>query len=246
MKILQRVNSAQHRFRETAVGLLAAGVITLGAAEDAFAAQDQVGSWTVFTATDNFSVDGEDTRWLYWIDTQARYFDIGSGRNQWLVRPAIGYKPGANLSVWAGYARFRSRGASGAVVDENRFWQQLSWTVGQWQGGTISMRARLLERTVDVGDDTGYRLRFMTKFVKPIGTDGKKDLILSLEPMFDLNDTDWGGDGGIAQNRAYIGIGWNVSPRLRIETAYMNQYLWSDTREDTSNHLAVVNFRTSF
>ena len=177
---------------------------------------------------------------------QGRYFDIGSGVNQYLVRPAIGYRLGGSVQVWAGYARFRTRNQSGAVADENRTWQKLNWSLGQVFDGTITMRARLLQRNVNTGNDIGRVLRFLTKYTQPIGDDGKKSLILSIEPFFDLRDTDWGGDDGIAQNRTYIGVGWHLRDKLTIETGYMNQFVWSNNSENTSNHLGVINFKVKF
>jgi hypothetical protein len=223
-------------------------IVVLGMAGSghAVAADDSLGFWTVFTATDAFQTDEGASRWRYWLDAQARYFDLGSGVNQYLVRPAIGYKPGDNMSVWLGYAHFRSRGRSGNVVDEDRLYQQLSWTTGHWRGGTFSMRARLLQRNVSASDDTGLTLRFLTRYVRPIGTDGSKSLILGIEPFFDLRDTDWTGEAGIAQNRTYLGINWRISPKLSIDTGYMNQYVWVDDGQNLSNHLGVINFRTSF
>jgi hypothetical protein len=211
------------------------------------ATEDLAGGWAVLTISDAFQTDTGPSRWRYWIDAQARYFDLGSGVNQYLVRPAIGFRPGDNLSVWAGYARFRTRGrSSGNVVNENRYWQQLSGTAGRWRGGTFSMRARLLQRFVDSSDDMALVLRTLVRYERPIGDDGRRSLILGLEPFFDLRTTDWSGGTGIFQNRVYAGIGWQVLDKLKIETGYMNQFFWVDNGEDISNHLFVVNFRTRF
>lgn len=212
----------------------------------AAASDDDVGVWSVFTATDSFHTEDGPSRWRYWVDAQARYFDLGSGANQYLVRPAVGYQAGGNVQVWAGYARFRSKNKNGAVADEDRTWQQVNWIAGQWLGGTIGMRARLLQRKLNTGSDTGLRLRFLTKYTRPIGDDEKKSLIIGVEPFFDFNDTDWGGDNGIAQNRVYVGVGWHVRDKLTIETGYMNQFVWRNSGENISNHLGVINFKVKF
>ena len=211
---------------------------------DALAFESAPGAWAVVTLTDSFRNDGDASRWQYWVDAQARYFDLGSGINQWLLRPAIGYELRNGVRVWLGYARFRTRGGSGAVVNENRLWQQVDWTVGEWLGGRVTMRARLLERTVDVGDDTGLRLRYQTKYVRPFDN-GTKQFIVGLEPFFDLNDTDWGGKRGLVQNRLLVGIGWRANDHLALEAGYMNQILVVDNAPDLMNHLGVINFRFS-
>ncbi len=201
------------------------------------------GVWTIFSTTDAFSSGDEASRWHYWFDAQARYFDIGSGINQYLVRPGIGYEIGDNLSAWVGYARLRSRNRSGNVSDENRYWQQLSWTAGHWNSGTLSMRARLEQRSLSSGDDLGVVLRLLAKYVRPVGNDGKRYVAIGIEPFIDLRDTDWGGNSGFGQNRSSVSVGWRISDKLTIEAGYMNQFIWVDNGEDRMNHLGVLNFK---
>lgn len=212
----------------------------------AAAAQNDDGAWLIFSTTDAFQTDAGASKWHYWFDAQARYFDIGSGSNQYLVRPAVGYELSENLMGWVGYARIRARGQSGNTVDENRYWQQLNWTAGQWQGGTFTMRTRLEQRSVSAGDDLGLVLRFMTKYVRPIGDKAGTNLVLGIEPFVDLKDTDWGGESGLGQNRTFIGVGWKATPKVSIETGYMNQYIWVDSGTDRMNHLGIVNFKVKF
>ena len=140
------------------------------------ATENEWGAWAIFSTTDAFQSDGKDGRWRYWFDAQARYFDLGSGINQWLARPAIGYQISSNVRGWIGYARFRARNRAGNVADENRYWQQVDWAAGDWNDGSISMRIRLEQRSVSVGDDLGLVVRFMAKYVRPIGESGATNL----------------------------------------------------------------------
>ncbi len=217
--------------------------VSLAAVEKAGATEDDLGAWAIFSTTDAISKEGTATRWHYWFDAQARSFDIGSGVNQWLVRPGVGYEIGDGMKAWVGYARFRARNRSGRVADENRYWQQVDWRAGEWRGGKFTMRVRLEQRSIDIGDDLGVVLRFMTKYVRPFAEDSNKSFIVGLEPFVDLRDTDWGGDAGLGQNRTLIGVGWRISDNFTLESGYMNQYIWTDRGEDRINHLAVVNFK---
>jgi hypothetical protein len=210
------------------------------------ATEDDTGIWAIFSTTDAFETDSGTSRWRYWFDAQARYFDVGSGINQYVLRPGIGYDVSDNMSVWAGYGYFHSRTADGTTVTEDRFWQQLSWNAARMGGGVLSMRTRLEQRSISRGDDLGIVLRYMAKYVRPIGESQGIDLILSVEPFFDLVDTDWSGDAGLAQVRAVIGVGWTLTPKFGIETGYMNQYVRRDNAENLANHLAVVNFKVKF
>jgi hypothetical protein len=223
--------------------LSAFAVICLAFPLSGSATENDPGAWITFSTTDPFKSDGEDSRWHYWFDAQARYFDLGSGVNQWLVRPGVGYELGGSAKGWVGYARFRTRNAAGDVADENRYWQQIDWNAGKWNGGRVSMRVRLEQRSVSVGDDTGFVFRFMAKYARPIGENTNTNLVIGIEPFVTLRNTDWGGDSGLRQNRVSIAFSRRYSDRLTIEAGYMNQYLWRDGAENRSNHFGVLNFK---
>jgi hypothetical protein len=209
----------------------------------AWAADDANGVWGVFTATGAIGAEDGSGRWQYLFDAQARYFDLGSGANQYLVRPGLAYRINDTVGAGAGYARLRARSASGNTAYEDRFWQQLTWSAGRWNNGNIAMRARLEQRLVSSGNDVGLVLRLSTKYTRPLGRTGKTSLILGIEPFVKLRDTDWSGSSGLGQNRTSIGIGWRASSKLTVETSYMNQFVWRDDDEDRRNHILVVNFK---
>lgn len=213
-------------------------------ATSAHAVDNETGLWAIFSTTDSITADGETTRWRYWLDAQARYTNFGSGANQYLVRPGIGYTLNPRTSLWLGYARFRTRNEAGNVSDENRIWQQLSWVAGRWQGGTISTRVRLLQRSLSTGNDLGIVLRLQAKYARPMGNG--RTFVASVEPFFDLRDTDWGGSARLSQNRIFLGVGWQQTERLSFEVGYLNQFLFRDNGADRSNHLGTANFRAKF
>lgn len=223
--------------------LLAAACCTVcvSSSPGAWATEDEQGAWLAFSIMDAFRSGDEDSRWHYWFDAQARFFDPGSGVTQWVARPGIGYGVGDNLKAWIGYGRFNTRNHSGTVANENRYWQQLDWRAGGWLGGTITMRARLEQRSVSISDDTALALRFLTKYVRPVGRSGNKSLVIGIEPFVDLRDTDWTGDAGMSQNRTFIGMGFRLSDSVSVEAGYMNQYNWVDGSEDANFHHATIN-----
>jgi hypothetical protein len=208
----------------------------------AVATDDHPGAWIAFSMSDAFQSGGEDSRWHYWLDSQARFFDPGSGATQFVIRPGIGYRLTDKLQGWLGYARIRSESSAAAVSHENRYWQQLDWSAGRLIGGDVTMRARLEQRSASTGDDVGVVLRFRAKYVRPLGTGERSSLIIGIEPFVDLRDTDWKGRSGLTQNRVFIGIGWRVGKRTSIESGYMNQYIWIDGAENRSFHHGVLNF----
>jgi len=219
------------------IALLLAAVV---APQGATATEDDIGGWAV--GATGGRLGGDDSRWRYVVDGQARYFDIGTGINQWLIRPGVGYDLTNNLALWVGYARFRSRGRSGAVVDENRYWQDLTWSPRLQTSHRLGLRLRLEQRSVSAGDDVGVVLRAMARYTIPVG-DNSNRFFFGLEPFMDLNSTDWSGGTGLSQNRVFAGFGWTLAPRISIEAAYMQQFFKLDSREDLVNHLAVVTLR---
>ncbi len=224
--------------------VLSASFLLLLASPASRATENLPGAWLVMATSDVLGTDG--SRWRYWLDAQARYFDIGSGTAQYLLRPAVGYDLGNGMSAWLGYARFRSRTAGGIYFDEDRLWQQLSWNGRKRGPGTMSLRARLEQRSLSRGDDVGVTLRLMAKYVHALGGTSRTDLIFAVEPFLDLVDTDWGGSARLSQNRVFAGFGQGLGDSVRLEAGYMNQFFFADGGEDRSNHLAILNFRVSF
>lgn len=205
------------------------------------AAENYAGAWLGAVITEPLPSDDGPGRWQYWVDVQARYPDVGSGASQYLVRPAIGYDVAGSLRAWAGYARFRTE-AGGATATENRYWQQLDWTAGSWAGARLTMRVRLEERDVSVGEDLAVVLRYRLQYSRPLG-DGTNRFLLSIEPFFYLGAADWSGAGGFKVNRTFFGIETPLSPRLSLTAGYLNSYAWSQASEDRMDHLAYIGFR---
>ncbi|MEO0616040.1 MAG: DUF2490 domain-containing protein [Pseudomonadota bacterium] len=205
------------------------------------AVDNEIGSWLI--ASTNGAL-GDDSRWRFATDSQARFRDPGSGTAQYLLRPSLGLTLTDGLTGWLGFARFESRSASGQRTHENRYWQQLSWRARPLGPGTIRYRLRLEQRLVSISDDDGLWLRLLARYEQPLG-DGKA-LFIGAETFYDLRDTDWSGDAGPRQHRVLFGIGWQVAPRWRFEAGYLNQYQVRDTRANDSNHLLTLRLNHRF
>lgn len=220
--------------------ILVATACLLAGLQPLHAADDAPGAWITASVTGGLG-SGDDSRWFYWTDVQGRYPDLGTGANQWLVRPAVGYELNDRTRAWVGYARFRT--SAGIVVDEDRFWQQLDWKAGAHFHGNLSLRLRLEQRDIEFARDVRHVARFRAQYVRPVGKDGKRSLVISLEPFFDINSSDWGGDKGFSQSRAYAALSWRLGTSAVIETGYMYQYLNVEGGRDRANHLAMLSFK---
>lgn len=220
-------------------------VSTLAVARPVTAAEDDPGVWLITVFSDRMPFE-DRSPWRYWLEAQLRYPDIGSGANQLLFRPAIGYDFSPSVSALFGYARFRTHPASGATTTEDRFWQHVAWRFHAEENYSLSMRLRLEQRMPSTGSDTGHFLRYQLKYVRKVGTEGTTDFIASVEPFWDLRDTDYGATSGLSQLRVYVGFGFRLGAQSALDVGYQNQHIYRDARPDRVNHLAMLNFKSKF
>lgn len=225
--------------------LAVAALTTLVAVRPVAAADDNPGVWLISVFSDRMPFE-DDSRWRYWLEAQVRYPDIGSGANQLLFRPAIGYDFSPNVSGLFGYARFRTHPASGPTTTEDRLWQHVAWKFHVREHYSLTMRFRLEQRMPSTGSDTGHFFRYQLKYVRKVGADGATDFIASIEPFWDLRDTDYGATSGLSQMRTYLGFGFRLGTKSALQVGYQNQHIYRDNRPDLVNHLAMLNFKSKF
>lgn len=184
-------------------------------------------------------------RVLAWAEVQGRFGDDASRLSQSILRPGVGYQLGKDVSVWVGYGRITNHDP-GPDVGEDRLWQQLSWNAGTVMGGAFSTRTRLEQRFVEGGSDTGWRVRQLFKYSRPLHKSGDTALVAASETFIALDDTDWGARAGFDQIRNFAGVGFSVSPKARVEVGYMNQYIDRAGPDDRMNHIASFNLLGRF
>jgi hypothetical protein len=213
-----------------------AALVCLAAPGAARAVDDDGQTWLAVVATGG--IGARPTPWRYHLEGQARYNDDSSRFHQGLLRGALGREVAARTVLWAGYAYVPTdpEGDPSDVL-EHRFWQQLTWSAdGEVAGFHPSIRTRLEERVVESADDTGVRVRQLGKLTRPIDAEGRFYWALWDEIFVNLNDTDWGADAGIDQNRAFGGIGIVLADGVNAEVGYLHQFIERSGRADSSNH----------
>ena len=206
------------------------------------------GAWFSANTQGKFHRCAEDSKLRWWFDGHLRYLDDSDGFNQSIFRPGIGYQLNANTNIWIGYAWINSLPASGApVFDENRLWQQSLWSkqVGQQ---TLFSRSRLEQRFVETGSDTGWRFRQFGKMDRPFHAESPNSFVVWDEIFLDLNETDWGQQGTLSQNRLFIGLGrkLNGPNKPKIEIGYLNQFIRRKAAGDRFHHILSVNWFWTF
>jgi hypothetical protein len=181
-------------------------------------------------------------RTALWFDGSWRRMDLGADPQQLLLRPGVQVTVAPGVRVAAGYAYIATAPygnlPAATATREHRSWQQISLShrAGSF---TVSHRYRLEQRWIHpllavMGSDdreagpTAYqnRLRYMPRAQANLGS-----LTLQGRPLigfvWDELLMPLGGAAQtftIGQNRATVGVGVPLSPRVRAEVGYMNLY----------------------
>ena len=228
-------------------------IVVLLTARDAQAQTvDDEGVWLAFFGQGDIYQHGctcnrcqcHQLRW--WFDGHARFLDDADGFNQSIVRPGIGLSLSKHSAIWAGYGWIRTSPLSGADFDEDRVWQQWTWSKS-CAPITFALRSRLEQRFLETGDDTGWRFRQLFRTQCALPNCPQLTLVIWDELFIHLNDTDWGAESGFDQNRFFIGFGLRRDPcnRWRTEIGYLNQSANVTGGNDRSNHILSINFYRS-
>lgn len=176
---------------------------------------------------------------IYFAEIQPRIGDGVSRIDQSIFRGALGWKLSPTVSLYQGYAHVVVPIEGGKDVNEERSFQQLSWTLGKPWGGELSSRTRLEQRWRSDGDDMGWRLREMLRYEKPLKADSDAiNALIYTEGFLAMNDTDWGARGGFDQLRSFIGAELGLPGKSTIEVGYLNQVINQRAGNMRVNHAA--------
>lgn len=225
--------------------LLALGVSLIGS-RPAQAQSSDVGAWFAFAGQGRLGESSPDARWRWWFDAHARFFEESDGFETSIVRPGVGYELGEHTTAWLGTAWIRND-PPGGHFDEFRIWQQLTWGK-RYDWGTPFSRTRLEQRLDERGGETGWRLRQFIRWTKPVSEGSRLGWRVWDEVFVDLNDTNWGQDTGLRQNRAFAGLGWKLDEAgpYTLEFGYLNQHVLRDGARDSSNHVLAITLLGNF
>ncbi|MBY8821733.1 DUF2490 domain-containing protein [Sphingomonas colocasiae] len=196
-------------------------------------AEEDIQAWGAIAASGTVSGN-----LFLWLEGQSRITDEIGGGSQIILRPAIGARIGSDAHAVAGYAYVRTAPASGAVTHEHRPWQQVQFVPVRHANGMpfIISRTRLEQRMIENRTGTGWRLRQFVRVQLPVAKDGKIQAVAFTEGFFNLNTTSWGMRDGVDQWRTFMGMGFPVTGRARLEPGYLNQRIFR-AGEDRTNHV---------
>ncbi len=189
--------------------------------------EEELGAWYMYFyqkkfANSQFGVQG---------DFQYRAWNLGSDREQLLLRSGFTFRPKSeDILFTLGYAYIGTGapGDSDEVVAENRIYQEAM--MPQKVGGRFyfNHRFRYEQRFVE-GQDFRTRFRYMLFMNVPLNKKQmEKDAIyLALYNELFINGETEIGDGRTVQyfdrNRTYVGLGYFVGARSRVQVGWMKQ-----------------------
>lgn len=177
----------------------------------------------------------ENLRW--YAELQPRWREEGAQLDQVLLRPALSYALNEQASVWLGYAFVVTHPDGKPSFDEHRYWQQFLYNFTPIHSLNIQSRTRLEQRHIEDSSDTGHKLRQMFRFTLPSNINPKLQWVFYDEYFVNLNDTDYGAVRGFDQNRAFVGVNWEVSAQAKLEVGYLNQFVNRSNNIDLENHV---------
>jgi len=188
---------------------------------------------------------GEGT-WGVQGDAQFRFWDFGSDLEQILIRNGVTYRPkDANIKFTLGYASITSGvpGDSDETSHENRVYQEALFP--QKIGGRflVAHRLRYEQRWV-TGQDFRTRYRYNLFLNVPLNNTelAKGTVYIALYNEIFINGQTEIGDGRTVErfdrNRTYLGLGYGLSPKLRVQLGWMNQTTanWAKDQMQFSAH----------
>ncbi len=184
------------------------------------------------------------TKWGLHLEGQYRRHDVIQKWQQLLLRPAVNYQVNPGLTLTAGYGFIQTYTYGdfnpSAPFPEHRLWEQAWWRYKR-RGLNWGTRIRFENRFLKLPSETSYhyenRLRLFQQATKPLSdktyVTASNEFKLYIKPYVSTSAFD--------QNRAYVAMGRNLSPSVRLEIGYLNQLLLRRSGKVLeSNHTLMV------
>ncbi|MFK8165662.1 MAG: DUF2490 domain-containing protein [Lewinella sp.] len=189
--------------------------------------EDQLGSWYMYF----FSATFGDGPFGAQGDIQYRSWDAGGDLEQLLLRGGLTYSPeDANVKFTIGYGNITTGdfGDSDATTGESRVYQEALLPQKLGKRFMLAHRFRYEQRWVDNQDfRTRFRYNIFLNVLLNATEMRKKTLYLALYNEIFINGETEIGDGREVErfdrNRTYLGLGYGLSDKLRVQAGWMKQ-----------------------
>jgi hypothetical protein len=176
-----------------------------------------------------YTINGRYNNVLFLVEPQLRLVNREGVYEQLLINEGIGFWARNNLQLWLGQTIVNNNPSndiaediSNVITGEYRLWQQLSFfdknILGHFQ-----FRNRLEERHPE--NSSIWSIRFRDRIYWTIPLAKNQSLYISDEFFINVKTTTWITTKTFDQNRLFLGIQQQVTPKLSFTISYLNQYL---------------------
>lgn len=188
---------------------------------------DDIGAWYMYFfntkfKNSNFGIQG---------DFQHRNWNVLGDLEQLLLRSGVTYNPkNTNLVLTLGFANITTGqlGESNETVNENRIYQEALLPQKVGERIYLTHRFRYEQRFVD---DQDFRTRYRYNLFMNIPLNKKtltKNAIYAAfyNELFINGERNIGNDRRVPlfdRNRVYLGLGYGITDKLRVQGGFMNQ-----------------------
>ena len=152
------------------------------------------------------------------IESIGRFSDRAGGFSHDEFGGLLSYTVRDGVEIAVGYRHVDDYDQGRAKPNEERIRQQVLVTLG----GGFSGRLRFEQRFQSTSSAVGVRVRPQLRFTLPIGSGFS--IFATQEHFVNLNTTRWGQRGGYERMRNAVGISIPLSPKLKGDIGYLNQY----------------------
>jgi hypothetical protein len=184
-------------------------------------------------------------KWRLNLHLQPRWREEGREFDQMLYRPGIYYKISPKLSLGAGYAYVLTHLVNGGNTHEQRLWEDVIYQTNITDEIKFLSRSRLEQRHLESYADVAHRFRQMVRFSVPTGLLAGLSAVFYDEYFVNFNSTGWGAFRGFDQNRAFVGVNYQLNKQANVDVGYLNQYV-NRPNLDVENHVLVITVNTQF
>lgn len=197
--------------------------------------------WTSAVVTGPLS---ENNAYLnYYLQSDLRFINNDYVFNQLLLLAGLGYEFNAKWMFYGGYGYIVDKTLSGDLNHEDRLWLQLNGLLLNHDTYTLNSRTRL-EANKDTNESqAAYRLRERLWLRIPFTHWETHSFSCYDEVFININHPSWVSPYWFAQNRAFIGIGTQLSKHALLDIGYLNQY--SHSHLNQLNHVLLVGLTIS-
>ena len=169
------------------------------------------------------------SKWGIHLEAQVRRHDVATKWQQLLLRPGVNYQASKAVMLTAGYAFVRSSTYSEFAVPapaspEHRFWQQ-AWIRYPHRPDELehapTIREPVSRRSRPRSGRTAYRFENRFRAWQQIKVPLPQKQYFTAYDEFWVYVKPFQSNSVFDQNRAYVALGFDLKPSLRLEVGYM-------------------------